>query len=348
MPLNAAGQAVLITSALPIGPRAISARYAGTAGFAPSTSPTLTVTIAKASTATAVTASANPAASRQPVTLTAAVVVLAPGSGRPTGSVTFFDGPTALGTGVLNALGRATPTTSTLAVGSHGITASYGGSASFNGSLSPVLPQTIVRATSATLLTAAPNPAVTGRPVLLTATVSVVAPGAGTPTGMVTFIDGGVALATVPLNAARQATLTTSALSVGAHPLSVSYGGDGNVAPSMSSVVTETIVKVPTTTALTSSANPSVVGRAVTFTAKVSVVAPGTGTPTGTGDVQGRRDAAGHGAPGRRAHGHADDECPDRGRARAHRGLRRRRRLRHEHLARARRKRSARLRPRRS
>ena len=84
------------------------------------------------------------------------------------------------------------------------------------------------------------------------------------------------------LNAARQATLTTSALAVGPHALTVGYRGDGNVAPSVSSVVTETITKVPTTTALTSSANPSVVGRAVTFTAKVSVVAPGTGTPTGT------------------------------------------------------------------
>ena len=37
-----------------------------------------------------------------------------------------------------------------------------------------------------------------------------------------------------------------------------------------------------TSTALSSSANPSVFGQSVTFTARVTPVAPGSGTPTGS------------------------------------------------------------------
>ena len=279
--LSAAGQASLTTSTLTLGPHTIGARYVGDASFVTSTAPTLTITIAKASTATVVTASANPAPFRQPVTLTAAVTVLAPGAGKPTGTVTFFDGPTTLGTGALSATGRATLTASTLTIGGHAITASYGGAASFNGSVSTVFTQTIPRAASATALTVTPNPSVTGRPVVLTATVSVVVPGAGTPTGSVTFFDGATALGTVTLNAARQAALTTSAFAVGPHALTAGYGGDVNVAPSTSSVATETINKGSTTTLLTASANPVGVGQSVTFTATVNLVAPAAGLPTG-------------------------------------------------------------------
>src|SRR6185295_809515 len=149
-----------------------------------------------------------------------------------------------------------TLTTSALTVGDHAITASYAGAPSFNGSVSSVFTETIMAATSSTALTGAPNPAVTGRPVVLTATVLVVAPAAGTPTGTVTFLDGPTPMGTVPL-AAGHATLTVKTLAM------------------------ETTNPAVTTTTLTSSANPSVTGRAVTFTAKVSVVAPGIGTPTG-------------------------------------------------------------------
>ncbi|MFY9701882.1 MAG: Ig-like domain-containing protein, partial [Terriglobales bacterium] len=41
----------------------------------------------------------------------------------PTGTVTFYDGATALGTGTLNGSGIATYTTSSLAVGQHSMTA---------------------------------------------------------------------------------------------------------------------------------------------------------------------------------------------------------------------------------
>jgi hypothetical protein len=269
---DAAGVATLTRSALTLGPHAITARYVGDTGFAAVTSSALTVTIVKASTVTTVTGSANPAAWHQPVTLTAAVSVVAPGSGTPTGLVTFFNGSAPLGTAAWIA-GHAALTTSALTVGDHTITASYAGAATFNGSVSTVLTESVVPAPSATTLTASPNSAVTGRPVMLTAKVAVAPPVTGTPTGTVTFFDGPTPLGNATLVAGK-ATLTTGALGVAAHALTAGYLGDGNVAASTSSSVTETIAQAATTTSLTSSANPSVTGRAVTFTAKVTVVAP--------------------------------------------------------------------------
>jgi len=60
--------------------------------------------------------------------------------------VTFKDGPSTLGSGTLNGSGQAMFTTSTLAAGSHSITASYGGDATFSGSTSSTLTQTVKKA----------------------------------------------------------------------------------------------------------------------------------------------------------------------------------------------------------
>ena len=73
--------------------------------------------------------------------------------------------------------------------------------------------------------TASPNAVKATQSVTITATVNVLAPAVGTPTGAVIFWDGATVLGTAPLNASRKATFTTSALAVGAHPLQ-EEGGD--------------------------------------------------------------------------------------------------------------------------
>ena len=60
----------------------------------------------------------------------------------PAGVVTFWNGLSQLGTRALTA-GKATLATSTLAVGTHAITAVYGGSANDAGSTSPIVSQTV-------------------------------------------------------------------------------------------------------------------------------------------------------------------------------------------------------------
>ena len=75
-----------------------------------------------------------------------------------------------------------------------------------------------------------------------TATVGLVAPGAGTPTGTVAFLDGGTHLGVVALGPGGQAVLTTSALTAGVHTITAVYSGDGNFSSSANgSPLTETV-----------------------------------------------------------------------------------------------------------
>ena len=76
------------------------------------------------------------------MTFTATVSASAPGSGTPSGSVTFRDKGTALQTVTLNA-GHAVFTTSSLSQGAHQITAAYGGAASYAASTSSTLVENI-------------------------------------------------------------------------------------------------------------------------------------------------------------------------------------------------------------
>jgi predicted nucleotidyltransferase len=75
--------------------------------------------------------SLNPSHVGDSVTFTTTVKQSVPGTGVPTGTVTFKDGNNALGTVPLNS-GVAMFTTSGLSVGSHKIVASYSGDANFN------------------------------------------------------------------------------------------------------------------------------------------------------------------------------------------------------------------------
>jgi hypothetical protein len=94
------------------------------------------------STATALTSSPNPSSFGQAVTFTATVTSHF-FKFQPTRTVTFFDGATNIGSSPLNGSGVATLTTSTLAVGTHSMTATYNGDANFTASTSPALQQVV-------------------------------------------------------------------------------------------------------------------------------------------------------------------------------------------------------------
>jgi hypothetical protein len=133
------GSASLTTSTVSVGPRHITAVYGGDSKFAGSTSNLLIQEVSKATTTTTLTSSQNPSGVGQSVTFAAS---LAPQfSGKVTGRVVFYDGNTALKT-VPVSRGEAKFITSALADGTHNITATYGGSASFDGS-SASLTQTV-------------------------------------------------------------------------------------------------------------------------------------------------------------------------------------------------------------
>lgn len=239
-------QASFSTSALPAGSDSITASYGGGGVFAPSSSAVLTQAVQRAQTTTGLAASANPAVFGQPVAFTATVAAQIPSTATPTGAVQFAVDGTNLGNPVALAGGTATsPSISGLAAGNHTVAAAYTpDNADFvasDGSLQGG--QQVNRAQTTTGLAASPDPAASGQSVTLTATVAAMAPGAGPPTGTVTFLADGVALGSAPLGQGSPdaAVLTTSGLPVGGHQLTASYGGDAGFLGSTSNSLTENV-----------------------------------------------------------------------------------------------------------
>jgi len=164
-------------------------------------------------------------------------------TGMPTGTVTFLDGTTTLGTGTLNSSAVTTFTTSTLVVGTHSVTAAYGGDSNFAAKTSAAVTETVTPAvtvaTTTALVSSAPS-ASSGAPVTFTATIT--SSTSGTPTGSVTFLDGATTLGTGTLNASAVATFTTSTLTVGTHSITATYSGDSKFAASTSPVLSQTVL----------------------------------------------------------------------------------------------------------
>ena len=288
--VNGSGVATCTSSALTVAasPHSMTAVYAGDTSFSTSTSVAVSQIVTKANATTALASSVNPSSFGQSVTFTATVTAVAPATGTPTGTVTFNDGAAALcGNVPVNGAGTATCTTAALstAASPHSVTAIYGGDASFNASpASTAISQVVNKAATTTALASGTNPSVSGQSVTFTATVSVTPPGLGTPTGTINFTDGAVTVcANVAISGAGIATCTTSTLTAGAaHSITASYGGDASFNSSASSVLSQTVNKASSTTALASGANPSASGQPVTFTVTVAPVAPGGGTLAGT------------------------------------------------------------------
>jgi Bacterial Ig-like domain (group 3) len=281
-----------VTYGSPTGgsPHSITAVYSGDAHFFGSTSNAVSQAVLKAATTTSVASSANPSVVGQQVTYTATVSVTSPGGATPAGTVDFKDG----GTTVCSAkpLTGSAPFTATCqqtygaTSSGHSITAVYSGDSLTATSTSSALNQVVNQAATTTALASSANPSVVGQQVTYTATVTVNSPGAGTPSGSVTFKDGGSTISCEAGSGSFNGSTATckqtyNAVSAG-HSITAVYNGDASFATSTSSAATQVVNQAATTTSVASSANPSVVGQQVTYTATVSVTSPGAGTPTGT------------------------------------------------------------------
>jgi hypothetical protein len=195
---------------------------------------------AGAESVAAVKSMPNPSVFGEAVTFTATVTPAAVSSNTPTGTVSFEDGQTPFEVLSLTN-GSASFNTSSLSTGSHNITVSYGGDANFAASTSTILTQVVDQASTTTTLVGAPNPANVGQTVTFTATVAPVSPGAGSPTGTVTFKEGAATLATGPV-ISGVATLNISTLSAASHTIIASYGGDVNFTASASAGFPQVVI----------------------------------------------------------------------------------------------------------
>jgi hypothetical protein len=288
------GVAAISTSTLTVGSHTINASYNGDPNFNTSTG-SLLQQVNKADTSTTVASNHNPSVFGQSVTFTATVAAVAPGTGSPSGTVSFFDGTTLLGTRALGG-GHAMLITSALITGSHTINATYNGDGDFNTSTGS-LTQDVNKDNSSTTVISSQNPSVFGQAVTFTASVSATPPGTGTPSGTVDFFDGGVQIGTGTL-ASGTATVTLSTLPAGNHAITATYNGDGDFNTSTGALIgtPQVVTAADTATAVTSSQNPSVFGLSVTFTATVTDSSAGS-TSAPTGAVQFVVDGVNFGAP---------------------------------------------------
>jgi hypothetical protein len=215
----------------------------------------------------------NPIALNQPVTYTA-VAWASPIM--PTGSVTFKQGATILGTVPL-ADGQASFTTAFTTAGIFPIVASYSGDQNYRAKNSQPVKQIVNKYATITNLDFDPSPSVYGQAVTLTSNV-----GNGTPndqpTGTVTFKNGPFSLGTAPL-VNGSASLTKTNLPAGTIVITAIYRGDAFNYKSTSATLSQFVSQATSTTTVTSSQNPSAVGQRVKFNATVN--SP-TAVPVGT------------------------------------------------------------------
>jgi subtilase family serine protease len=227
----------------------------------------------------------------QPVT---ASVTVAPGlgAGTPTGDVSLLAGGSeAVNLGNLSN-GTVSGGVETLPGGMYSVTASYGGDATFGGSLSTGVPITIHPEASSTAFSAFlpgqagkhSSPVNTTYGGFLDLQVSVAgASQHGTPTGTLTFSDtfngNASTLLSVSLNSQGNALVQETKLALGNHTLNVSYSGDASFSASSAGPISVSVAKGPTQTILFIPAgalpNTSVVLQAI-------VLPNGTIAPTGT------------------------------------------------------------------
>ncbi len=181
--------------------------------------------------------------------------------------------------------------------GPQAITAEYQGNGDYAASTSAPITQVVGKALLPAGISALPYTLVVGQPITLSAGVADPFFGSRNhfgipPTGSISFFEGSKLLGTVPVTptvsnegpgihgpgAAADATFTIPVLTAGPHSYSMTYSGDANYqATGASTSITSFL---PSHATLVASANPSILGQPVLFTATVAGP-PGGGTPTG-------------------------------------------------------------------
>ena len=298
--VDASGHAEAVVDDIPVGAHQVTATYSGDDKYAGSSAPPTNLVVAKADVDVQLTSSDTTTVTGEAVSFTATVGVRAPGGGSPDGSVQLrVDGVDVGGPVDLTGGTAVFPPVTSLGAGTHTVAAVYSGSGSYVAGQAS-LTQVVEKADTAVAALATPSPAVQDTAATLTARVTAVAPGSGAPTGTVSFTANGEELGAAPLQAAAggaEAAIDISDLAPGTWTITASYAGDGDYHGSTSETISHTVIAaaavVPTTTALSSSQNPSTFGELVTFTA--TVTAEDGSTPSGV--VQFSLDGTEFGAP---------------------------------------------------
>jgi len=278
-----AGSAVLTTSSLTVGTHTITATYNPSGNFAASSN-FVSQIINGIPTTTTLTATVYDPYAGQPTTLTAHTFETASTTTYPGGTITLMDGSATLASGlVLDANGNALYTTSSLAVGTHHITAIYSGNSTHSPGTSLTITMVVYAASDSLTLTSALNPAGAYQTFGLTAQfgTALPIPIVNYPIGsVITFYANGSPIGSAVLGSTGAATLNT-ALQAGSYSLTASFNATASFVAAVSNPVAESVTAVATTVALAATPNPGVQNNPVALTATVSALV-GSGLPAGT------------------------------------------------------------------
>ena len=237
--VNGVPTAKLDVPGLSVGTHTFIATYAGSTAFNPSTSLTTRIVVtavAKSDTTTTGSTTTPTVVPGEEVKLKAVVKPVVAGPNKPTGTVTFSEGGTALAPAVPLALIGTVMTAklslTNLSNGNHSIIATYSGSGAFNVSASAAIAVSVGKAAAVCALTA---PAASDPVTLKTRFAFTVKPASGTiaPTGTGTWtIDAGaqppqalVLSYSTPASTGRDSLSPVFAVN-GTHTVSVTYDGD--------------------------------------------------------------------------------------------------------------------------
>lgn len=162
----------------------------------------------------------------------------------PTGTITFSEGSTVLGSYSIGDIGYqsgATLSASTVgqAAGTYTVNIAYGGD-QYHAPTSTTATVTLIQQSDSVTLTATPDPVPANTPVTLTATVT---GNMGTPTGDVVFYADGVALAGATLSSSGTASvqIPASEFTAGTYQVQADYVGDSNNPAVNSAVLSLTV-----------------------------------------------------------------------------------------------------------
>ena len=232
----------------------------------------------------ALSSNSNSSAPNTPVTFTWTDTVPT-GDAPASGTITFFDNGSQIGTPQSLIGDTASITTSSLAIGVHNITATYTPLSPFNPfyavTTATLAPKQVVGTAPSMLLSSDLSPAAPGAIVTFHFTATGIT-GNAVPTGKVQFFDG-----TTPIGIAQNlilgsASISTNSLSSGTHTITAQYSGDGNYAGGTALLIPDQVINDAPAIQITTSANPASDTSPVTITAHIT---RGTGDPITTGTV---------------------------------------------------------------
>ncbi len=307
------GAGTVSYNGLPGGTYTVSARYGGDTSNAASTSTPINVTIsAEPSTTTLSVGGYNAVTGQSLGSLTsvpygsyviadAVITGTAEGTstaGTATGSVTFLDGTSTLGTGAVSGNGNLASwpalnnTPAVLPPGAHSITAKYPGDSSFNASTSSAVAVTVVKALTGMTVTPSATSIPSSQSVTITVSLTTPLSLGVDPTGSVALTANGTTLGTVSsftksqtgaypslfLTLTGTATVQGSQLQSGSNTITATYAGDANYATSTgTTTVSVSGAGGGATIALTSSGAITVTKGASTGNTATITVTPGGG-----------------------------------------------------------------------